>query len=143
MVSEDKIEQWKATKVIGIIGLGDMGLLYANKFTDAGWSVICCDREEYYDELKEKYVSAKFELVKNGHLVSRQSDYIIYSVEASNISKIVAMYGPSSKVGTIVGGQTSCKRRKSRLSKSIYPRTATSLPCIPFMGLKLILKANH
>ena len=122
MVSEDKIEQWKATKVIGIIGLGDMGLLYANKFTDAGWSVICCDREEYYDELKEKYVSAKFELVKNGHLVSRQSDYIIYSVEASNISKIVAMYGPSSKVGTIVGGQTSCKLPEIEAFEKYLPK---------------------
>ena len=109
MVSTEKVEQWKATKYIGIIGLGDMGLLYANKFSDAGWKVICCDREDFYEDLKEKYSSAKFEFVKNGHLVSRRSDYIIYSVEASNINKIVEMYGPSSKVGTVVGGQTSCK----------------------------------
>lgn len=122
MVSEDKIEQWKATKVIGIIGLGDMGLLYANKFTDAGWGVICCDSLLIILDDFLFIRSAKFELVKNGHLVSRQSDYIIYSVEASNISKIVATYGPSSKVGTIVGGQTSCKLPEIEAFEKYLPK---------------------
>ena len=45
----------------------------------------------------------------NGHLVSRVSDWIIYSVEAELIDKVVAEYGPSTKLGAIVGGQTSCK----------------------------------
>jgi prephenate dehydrogenase (NADP+) len=31
---------------------------------------------------------------RNGHAVSRQSDFIIYSVEAENIDKVVAEYGP-------------------------------------------------
>ena len=103
------IEEWKREKVVGIIGLGDMGLLYANKFSDAGWKVVCCDKEEFYPELKEKYSHAKFEVVLNGHYVSRVSDYIIYSVEAANLDKIISLYGPSSKVGAIIGGQTSCK----------------------------------
>jgi len=30
----------------------------------------------------------------NGHLVARQSDYIIYSVEAELIDAVVAQYGP-------------------------------------------------
>ncbi|KAF4552290.1 Prephenate dehydrogenase-like protein [Elsinoe fawcettii] len=47
--------------------------------------------------------------MKNGHLVSRSSDYIIYSVEAENIDRVVSIYGPSTKLGAIVGGQTSCK----------------------------------
>lgn len=109
MVSVDQIESWKATKTIGIIGLGDMGLLYANKFSEAGWRVVCCDREEYFEELKAKYVKCKFEILLNGHYVSRVSDYIIYSVETENIDKIVSLYGPSTKLGAIVGGQTSCK----------------------------------
>lgn len=58
--------------------------------------------------------------------MSRISDFIIYSVEAEAIDKIVAEYGPcmhtwqlnklfaltlskATKVGAIVGGQTSCK----------------------------------
>lgn len=55
-------------------------------------------------------------------MVSRQSDYIIYSVEASNISKIVATYGPSSKVGTIVGGQTSCKLPEIEAFEKYLPK---------------------
>lgn len=119
--SSKKLQEWKQTKTIGIIGLGDMGLLYATKFSEAGWKVVCCDRQELYSELKEKYKSAKFELLKNGHLVSRISDYIIYSVEAENIDKIVSMYGPSTKVGAIVGGQTSCKNPEIRAFEKHLP----------------------
>ncbi|KKY21234.1 putative prephenate dehydrogenase [Diplodia seriata] len=61
-------------KAVGIIGMGDMGKLYATRISDAGWS-----------------------------------DYIIYSVPAEAIDSVVAKYGPSTKLGAIVGGQTSCK----------------------------------
>lgn len=109
MIDSERIAHWKKTKVVGIIGLGDMGLLYAQKFSSAGWNVVCCDRPELYDAIKEKYKDETFKVLANGHLVSRVSDYVIYSVEAENIDKIVALYGPSTKVGSIVGGQTSCK----------------------------------
>lgn len=32
--------------------------------------------------------------LRDGHLVSRESDYIIYSVEAAYLDKVVAQYGP-------------------------------------------------
>ncbi|KAG0667826.1 prephenate dehydrogenase (NADP(+)) [Maudiozyma exigua] len=108
--TEEQIAQWKKEKTVGIIGLGDMGLLYAEKFSEAGWNVVACDREIMYDILKPKYADSKFKFVQDGHRVSRVSDFIIYSVEAANIEKIVTEYGPSSKVNAIVGGQTSCKR---------------------------------
>ncbi|QLL30880.1 hypothetical protein HG536_0A06950 [Torulaspora globosa] len=109
MVSAEQIEEWKATKTIGIIGLGDMGLLYATKFSEAGWKVVCCDKEENYESLKAQHAGCRFQILLNGHLVSRVSDYVIYSVEAENIDKIVSIYGPSTKLNAIVGGQTSCK----------------------------------
>lgn len=34
---ENQVQEWKKTKKIGIIGLGDMGRLYVNKFQSAGW----------------------------------------------------------------------------------------------------------
>jgi hypothetical protein len=34
------------------------------------------------------------EILRNGHLVSRAADYIIYSVEAAGIGRTVAEYGP-------------------------------------------------
>lgn len=103
------LEELQATKTIGIIGLGDMGALYARRFGQAGWKVVGCDREENFEDMKHKFALDEFEVMKNGHYVSRVSDYIIYSVEAENFGKIVAMYGPLTKYGAIVGGQTSCK----------------------------------
>lgn len=113
--------KWKAEKTIGIIGLGDMGLLYARKFSEAGWNIVCCDQEDYFDELKEKYKEEKFGVLLNGHYVSRCSDYIIYSVEAANIEKIVSLYGPSTKENAIVGGQTSCKSSEIRAFEKYLP----------------------
>lgn len=103
------IKELQEQKVIGIIGLGDMGCLYARRFSQAGWRVVGCDRENLYETNKNKFANESFELLKNGHLVSRLADYIIYSVEAENINRIVSLYGPSTKIGAIVGGQTSCK----------------------------------
>lgn len=97
------------SKTIGIIGLGDMGYLYAKRFGQAGWKVVGCDREDLFEATKKKFSDEPFEILPNGHYVSRISDYIIYSVEAENIDKIVSIYGPSTKFGSIVGGQTSCK----------------------------------
>lgn len=119
--TEEQIAKWKHEKTIGIIGLGDMGLLYATRFSKAGWRVICCDRPEFYEELKEKYSSESFNVVENGILVSRASDYIIYSVEAENIENIVKMYGAASKVGSIVGGQTSCKNAEINAFEKYLP----------------------
>lgn len=116
------MEVWKQ-RVIGIIGLGDMGLLYATKFSAAGWKVVACDREELYDSLLERREQQRwdFEIVKNGHYVSRVSDYIIYSVEAENIERLVGLYGPSTKVGAIVGGQTSCKTPEIKAFENHLP----------------------
>lgn len=119
--TDEQIAKWKHEKTIGIIGLGDMGLLYATRFSKAGWRVICCDRPEFYEELKEKYSSESFNVVENGILVSRASDYIIYSVEAENIENIVKMYGAASKVGSIVGGQTSCKNAEINAFEKYLP----------------------
>ncbi|EDO18601.1 hypothetical protein Kpol_1048p32 [Vanderwaltozyma polyspora DSM 70294] len=121
MISDDKLCLWKETKTIGIIGLGDMGLLYARKFSEAGWKVVCCDQEKYFQELSLKYAAEKFEIVLNGHFVSRSSDFIIYSVEAENIDKIVSLYGPSTKVNAIVGGQTSCKNPEIKAFEKHLP----------------------
>ncbi|KAE8351781.1 hypothetical protein BDV28DRAFT_136407 [Aspergillus coremiiformis] len=96
--------------MIGIIGMGDMGKMYAQILSKAGWRINACDKPDSFESLKKEFASLKGVTVyPNGHLVSRISDFIIYSVEAAVIDKVVAEYGPSTKVGAIVGGQTSCK----------------------------------
>lgn len=97
-------------KAVGIIGMGDMGKMYAKRISEAGWRVNACDAPSKYEELKELYAGHNnIHIYPDGHLVSRCSDYIIYSVPAEAIDSVVAKYGPSTKLGAIVGGQTSCK----------------------------------
>lgn len=45
-----------------------------------------------------RFIQKNVNIYPNGHLVSRSSDYIIYSVEAKNINDVVAKYGPCKRV---------------------------------------------
>ncbi|KAI0241814.1 prephenate dehydrogenase (NADP(+)) [Massospora cicadina] len=115
------LELLKESFEIGIVGAGDMGHLYACKFREAGWKKVnICDLPVRYEELLPKYpgkaanrlrltwaAGGGIRLWRDGYAVTRRSDYIIYSVEAENIGRAVAQYGPASKVGAVVGGQVS------------------------------------
>ncbi|PVH81707.1 Prephenate dehydrogenase [Cadophora sp. DSE1049] len=120
---------------IGIIGLGDMGKMYARRLSAAGWRVNACDREEKYEGLCEEFANQKqIQIFPNGHLVSRASDYIIYNVEAASIDKVVAQYGPSTKQGAIVGGQTSCKAPEIAAFEKHLPADVDIVSCHSLHG---------
>ncbi|KAG5301713.1 prephenate dehydrogenase [Histoplasma ohiense] len=119
---------------IGIIGMGDMGKMYAQRLSQAGWRINACDRPTNYDALKQEFASQNINILPNGHLVSRISDYIIYSVEAEAIDKIVAEYGPSTKVGAIVGGQTSCKAPELAAFDKYLPDDVEIISCHSLHG---------
>jgi prephenate dehydrogenase (NADP+) len=109
VLKDAQLQALKDTKTIGLIGLGDMGTLYARRFSEAGWKVVGCDTDDMYESMKDKFKDTKVEVLRNGHYVSRVSDFILYSVEAKLIGKVISVYAPSSKYGAILGGQTSCK----------------------------------
>ncbi|KAK9453767.1 hypothetical protein V1511DRAFT_522618 [Dipodascopsis uninucleata] len=120
---------------IGIIGMGDMGRMYAHRLSAAGWSINACDKQEKFDVLEKEYKeNPNIRILKNGHYVSRISDYIIYSVEAENISNIVAAYGPSTKLGAIVGGQTSCKAPEISAFEKYLPDDVEIVSCHSLHG---------
>ncbi|KAJ6108533.1 Prephenate dehydrogenase [Penicillium sp. IBT 18751x] len=81
---------------IGIIGMGDMGKMYAQRLSDAGWSV-----------------------------------------EAGVIDRVVAQYGPSTKVGAIVGGQTSCKAPELAAFEKHLPQDVEIVSCHSLHGPKV------
>lgn len=58
----------------------------------------------------------------DGHAVSRISDFIIYSVESSSIIPIVKEYGPSTKLGATVAGQTSVKAPEKEAFEKYLPK---------------------
>ncbi|KAJ2166140.1 prephenate dehydrogenase (NADP(+)) [Coemansia sp. RSA 518] len=94
---------------IGIIGAGDMGMLYAQRFQQAGYVVNLCDTPERHTELQSKHKDLGLNILRDGYAVSRRSDLIIYSVPAVVINSAVEKYGRATKVGAIVAGQTSVK----------------------------------
>ncbi|KAI1143652.1 prephenate dehydrogenase [Hypoxylon sp. FL0543] len=124
--------------VVGIIGMGDMGKMYARRLSDAGWRVIACDKEEAYESLRKEFAGRNnIQILRNGHLVSRASDYIIYSVEAAAIDRVVAEYGPSTKLGAIVGGQTSCKDPEIKAFEDHLPADVDIVSCHSLHGPKV------
>ncbi|KIW91580.1 uncharacterized protein Z519_07547 [Cladophialophora bantiana CBS 173.52] len=109
---------------VGIIGMGDMGRI-----------VNACDRPDKFQTLHHEYENEKgIYILPNGHLVSRASDWIIYSVEAELIEKVVAEYGPSTKVGAIVGGQTSCKAPELAAFDKYLPDDVEIVSCHSLHG---------
>ncbi|POW22627.1 hypothetical protein PSHT_01121 [Puccinia striiformis] len=122
--------------VVGLIGMGEMGRM-----------LLVCDRPEKFDQLREDYKDQpNVRVVANGHLVSRSSDLIIYSVDSEHIEAIVEQYGPSTKLGAIVAGQTSVKAPEQAAFEKYLPSDARvcsihslHAPSIPPDGQALVL----
>ncbi|KUI56971.1 putative prephenate dehydrogenase [NADP(+)] [Cytospora mali] len=120
---------------VGIIGMGDMGKMYARRLSAAGWRIKACDRKEKYDSLREEFADYNnIQILQNGHLVSRESDYILYSVEAAVLGAVVKQYGPSTKMNAIVGGQTSCKAPEIAAFEEHLPPDVDIVPCHSLHG---------
>lgn len=80
---------------VGIIGMGDMGKMYARRISRAGYRVNACDLPSKTEALiKEFDADSNIHIMRDGHLVARRSDYILYSVEAEYIDEVVSLYGP-------------------------------------------------
>jgi len=131
---------------IGIIGLGDMGKLYAKAFSKVGYKVCGCDLPESREKLEEELSPFKIKIMDNGRDVSRTSDLIIYSVEADRLASVVAECGSSTKYGAIVAGQTSVKTPEIEIFEKHLPPDAQIItfhamhgPGFEPKGQKLIL----
>ncbi|MEJ5992997.1 prephenate dehydrogenase [Pedobacter sp. Du54] len=94
---------------IGIIGLGDMGQLYALSFARAGYEVYGADLEELNNQLRIALQPQNVNVMVNGHEVARRADFLIFCVEAEYIASVVQIYAKSIKFGATVSGQTSVK----------------------------------
>ncbi|KAI9885172.1 MAG: prephenate dehydrogenase (NADP(+)) [Watsoniomyces obsoletus] len=134
-MAPDHFHTEQASIAVGIIGMGDMGKMYTRIISDAGWRVNACDRPDKYEALKEEFNDRKNVcILPNGHLVSRASDYIIYSVEAEAIGQVVAQYGHSTKMNAIVGGQTSCKAPEVAAFEQYLPSDVEIVSCHSLHG---------
>ncbi|KAJ7112434.1 hypothetical protein C8R43DRAFT_1091499 [Mycena crocata] len=121
---------------IGLIGMGAMGRMYAKYLSKAGWKKIhVCDLPAKFDALKQEYAGTPGVTVfADGHAVSRSSDFIVYSVEAEFIDRVVAQYGPSTKLGAVVAGQTSVKAPEKAAFEKYLPQDAQIVSCHSLHG---------
>ncbi|EDR10087.1 uncharacterized protein LACBIDRAFT_248404 [Laccaria bicolor S238N-H82] len=121
---------------IGLIGMGAMGKMYADILDEAGWKKIhVCDLPEKYDALQRLYSEKpNISVLQDGHAVARSSDFIIYSVEAEFIDRVVAQFGPSTKVHAIVAGQTSVKAPEKAAFEKYLPKDVHIVSCHSLHG---------
>ncbi|KAI0252847.1 prephenate dehydrogenase [Lactifluus subvellereus] len=127
---------------IGLIGMGGMGKMYAKYLSAAGWKKInVCDLPEMYDSLTAEYKDTPgIQVLRDGHNVSRTSDFILYSVEAEHINRVVAQYGPSTKVGAVVAGQTSVKAPERVAFEQHLPEDVHIVSCHSLHGPTVLAK---
>ncbi|TFK65669.1 NAD(P)-binding protein [Pluteus cervinus] len=122
--------------VIGLIGMGAMGRMYADQLSAAGWKrVHVCDLPAKYDTLLQEYADRPgITVFPDGHGVARSSDFIVYSVEAEFIERVVKQFGPSTKMNAIVAGQTSVKDPERTAFEDHLPEDAHIVSCHSLHG---------
>ena len=119
---------------IGIIGLGDMGRLYARSFAKAGYAVFGCDLPERKEMLEAELAPHGISVLSDGKDVSRRCDIIFYSVEAENLAQAVMLFGPSTRYGAIVSGQTSVKHPEIEAFEKFLPKDVNIITCHSLHG---------
>lgn len=107
--------------VIGIIGLGDMGKLYAKAFAQKGLQVCGSDLPQNYEKLCEELNPYQIEVLLDGRETAQKSDLLIFSVETDKIKEVVSRYGPYAKSGAIIAGQTSVKHPEISAFEEFLP----------------------
>ena len=119
---------------IGIIGLGDMGRIYAKSFAKAGYQVFGSDLPDLREKLENELSPFGISVLEDGKEVSRKCDVIFYSVEAERIAEVVSMYASSTKYGAIVAGQTSVKHPEIAAFEKYLPEDVNIITCHSLHG---------
>ncbi|WP_395803993.1 prephenate dehydrogenase/arogenate dehydrogenase family protein [Daejeonella sp.] len=119
---------------IGIIGLGDMGCVYAKALVKAGYRVYGCDLPHRREQLEAELSPFGIEILADGKEVSQISDVIFYSVEAERIAEVLSQYGPHTKKGAIVAGQTSVKHPEIEAFEKYLPKDSHIITCHSLHG---------
>ncbi|CAO0803696.1 unnamed protein product [Mucor circinelloides] len=128
-------EHEKETIELGIIGAGGMGRFYAQTMSKAGWkNVSICDLPEKYESVKKDFEGTNIRVFPDGYHISRRCDWIMYAVEAEYIDAVVKKYGPATKMGAIVGGQTSVKKPEVEALEKYLPEDVHIISCHSMHG---------
>jgi len=119
---------------IGIIGLGDMGAMYARKWSEKGYSVFGCDLPDRTEILQHAFQGTSVSILENAKAVARKSDFLLFSVEASKIAEVVAATADSVKYGAVIAGQTSVKYPEIEAFEKYLPSDVHIFTCHSLHG---------
>mmetsp|Transcript_3511 Transcript_3511/g.9518 ORF Transcript_3511/g.9518 Transcript_3511/m.9518 type:complete len:596 (+) Transcript_3511:144-1931(+) len=110
--------------IVGIIGMGVMGTLYAETLAGAGFLVLVCDKPSETERLLEKYGDGTRNVFPcaGGHLISRVAHMVVYSTETATLPIVAKLYGPSTRPGAIVAGQCSVKAPEIEALEAHLPK---------------------
>ncbi len=111
-----------------------MGKMFAKIWANTGLEVFGCDLPQNREILENELGPFGIKILNDGIAVSRLCDFILYSVEAENIEKVVAQCGPSTKYGAIVAGQTSVKTPEIAAFEKYLPQDAQIVTCHALYG---------
>lgn len=95
--------------------------MYARRLQSSGTKVVVCDKPDAFATLQTELADTGIQVLRDGHAVSRVADLVIYSVEAAAITAVVREYGPSTKIGATVAGQTSVKAPEKAAFEKYLP----------------------
>jgi prephenate dehydrogenase (NADP+) len=108
---------------IGIVGLGDMGILYAKIFAEAGYSVSGCDLPENLVSISKALEKTNIKVCETGKEAVVEADFVLFSVETENIDNVVKRFSKWIPKYAIVAGQTSIKAPEIKAFESYLPST--------------------
>lgn len=92
-----------------------------------------CDLPENYEKIKV-FEKQGFKVWKDGYAVARRCDFVMFSVEAAYIDKVVAQFGPSMRIGSIACGQTSVKDPEIKAFEKYLPDDVNIVTCHSLHG---------
>mmetsp|Transcript_22554 Transcript_22554/g.49877 ORF Transcript_22554/g.49877 Transcript_22554/m.49877 type:complete len:528 (-) Transcript_22554:162-1745(-) len=114
---------------IGIVGLGDIGSMFARTFCNAGYTVMGCDLPARFEELRAKFQDCRNMIVLNDAIpVARSADIQIYAVDTAAIEDVARQSGPATKVGSCVLGLCNVKGPEIAAFEKWLPKDVSIVP---------------
>ena len=111
-----------------------MGALCAKKWAQKGYKVFGSDLPENHERLTGAFAGTSVEILSDSIAVAKAADFLLFAVETSNISQVVASVADYVKPGTIVAGQTSVKHPEIEAFDKYLPADTNIFTCHSLHG---------
>ncbi len=84
--------------------------------------------------LQQQLLGSTINVHRDGFSVVRNSDFVIFSVEAANMETVIRKFGPAMKVNSCACGQTSAKTKEIEAFEKFLPEDVDIISCHSLHG---------